>query len=138
VINEIKRTRKSVPFGALLAFTGPIVNKDKQIENLTARVAALEEQLRLRDELVSALLTKIYGAKSEKMSQDQMLLAFLEDTEKKPEAADIAPDAPAAKKRKKKKARTNKLLLSLNSLPTTTRIDHRSSSPRSPRRLSTH
>lgn len=69
---------------------------------------------------MSALLTRIYGTKSEKMSQEQLLLAFLEDEANKPEAADENEEPPAAKKTTQSKStkRTNKLLKSLEGLPT--------------------
>ncbi|MDB4465447.1 hypothetical protein N9057_04085 [Akkermansiaceae bacterium] len=46
-------------------------------------MAHLRAELETQKALVSALLTRIYGAKSEKMSHDQLLLAFLEDESKK-------------------------------------------------------
>ncbi|MDB4438567.1 transposase, partial [bacterium] len=82
-------------------------------------MAHLRAELETQKALVSALLTRIYGAKSEKMSHDQLLLAFLEDESKKPEAADGNEEPPAAKNTKPKRAkRTNKLLHSLEGLPT--------------------
>jgi transposase len=86
-------------------------------------VASLREELKLQKGIVSALLTRIYGAKSEKMSLDQLLMTFLEDEAKKPEAADGQDEPPAAdpsqKEPPKKKARrTNKLIESLEGLPT--------------------
>jgi hypothetical protein len=82
-------------------------------------VAHLRAELETQKALVSALLTRIYGAKSEKMSHDQLLLAFLEDESKKPEAADGNEEPPAANNTKPKRAkRTNKLLHSLEGLPT--------------------
>ena len=76
---------------------------------------------------MSALLTRIYGAKSEKMDRDQLLLAFLEDEAKKHEAAGGEEDAPAADpelktKRRKKATRSNRLIESLEGLPTIERV----------------
>jgi transposase len=90
-------------------------------------VASLREELKLQKGIVSALLTRIYGAKSEKMSLDQLLMTFLEDEAKKTEAADGQDDPPAAepsqKKAPKKKARrTNRLIESLEGLPTKKRV----------------
>jgi len=85
-------------------------------------VASLREELKLQKGIVSALLTRIYGAKSEKMSLDQLLMTFLEDEAKKTEAVDGQNDPPAAdpsqKKAPKKNAhRTNRLIESLEGLP---------------------
>ena len=108
-------------------FKNLINTKDQQLEKLTAEVAELRlENIELKAALetqkgiVSALLTRIYGAKSEKMSHDQLLLAFLESEAKKPEAADGNEEPPAAEKTTKLKRakRTNKLIHSLESLPT--------------------
>lgn len=100
-----------------------ISTKDQQIEKLTAEVAELRAELDTQKALVSALLTRIYGAKSEKMSHDQLLLAFLEDESKKLEAADGSEEPPAAEKTTKPKRakRTNKLIDSLEGLPTNER-----------------
>ena len=73
------------------------------------------------------MLTRIYGAKSEKMDHDQLLLAFLEDEAKKHEAAGGEEDTPAAEselntKRRKNAARTNRLVESLEGLPTIERV----------------
>jgi len=73
------------------------------------------------------LLTRIYGAKSEKMDHDQLLLAFLEDEAKKQEAAGGDEDAPAADpdlatKPRKNARRTNKLIEPLAGLPTVERV----------------
>jgi hypothetical protein len=50
----------------------------------------LEAELAVQKGIVAALLKRIYGAKSEKMSHEQLLLEFLGDEAKKPAAA--APD----------------------------------------------
>ncbi len=62
---------------------GSIRSEDKQIEELQAEVASLRAELQTQKALVSALLTRIYGAKSEKMDHDQLLMTFLEDEAKK-------------------------------------------------------
>ncbi|MEJ6648679.1 MAG: hypothetical protein QNL24_15300, partial [Akkermansiaceae bacterium] len=90
-------------------------------------MASLREELKLQKGIVSALLTRIYGAKSEKMSLDQLLMTFLEDEAKKTEAVDGQNDPPAAdpsqKKAPKKNAhRTNRLIESLEGLPTKKRV----------------
>lgn len=97
--------------------------KDQQIEKLTAEVTELRRELQLQKDLVAALLKRLYGAKSEKLSTDQLLLAFLEDEAKKPHAADPENQGPAAEANTKKKRarRTNKLGDSLKDLPTTER-----------------
>lgn len=93
-----------------------------ELEKLTARVAALEAELRLQKDLVAELLKRLYGAKSEKMSTEQMLLAFLQDGAKKPEAVG-GEDAPPAADPSPQRARRNrqqKLRDSLKTLPTVT------------------
>ena len=73
------------------------------------------------------MLTRIYGASSEKLDSGQLLLTFLEDEAKKQDAAGCGQDAPAAEieaktKRAKRAPRTNKLIESLEGLPTKHRI----------------
>ncbi|MDB4406048.1 hypothetical protein N9191_01975, partial [bacterium] len=68
----------------------------EQNKMLLQKVAVLEEELQLQKDLVAALLKRLYGAKSEKLSHDQLLLTFLEDEAKNPEAADGNEDPPAA------------------------------------------
>jgi len=96
---------------------------DDEARELTARVAALEQQVEIKDGIIAELLKRIYGAKSEKTDRDQLLLDLLEDEPKKPDAAEV-PDAPAAefeeKKPGKKKSRRQKLRDSLKDLPTVT------------------
>lgn len=101
-----------------------IDSKDQQIEKLTAEVSELRRELQVQKDLVAALLKKLYGAKSEKLSTDQLLLAFLEDEAKKPHAAGPDDQGPAAEANPKKPRapRTNKLADSLRNLPTTERI----------------
>ena len=96
---------------------------EQQIAALTAKVEALQAELDLQKGIVAALLKRLYGAKSEKLSHDQMLMAFLEDEAKKPEAAAGADAPPAAESSpaKTRAPRTNKLSDSLRGLPTVTR-----------------
>ena len=71
------------------------------------------------------MLKRLYGAKSEKMSHDQLLMAFLEDEAKKPDAAagnDVPPAAETNRAGKERATRTNKLAASLKGLPTITRV----------------
>ncbi len=99
---------------------------DDQARELTARIVALEEQLKIKDGIIAELLKRIYGARSEKIDSDQLLLDLLRDGPKKPEAADVQDeDAPAAepdegRTGKKKKPRRQKLRDSLKGLPTVT------------------
>lgn len=88
-------------------------------------MAALRTDLQTQKALVSALLTRIYGATSEKMDPDQLLLTFLEDEAKKQDAAGGHDDQPAAEvktKRVKNTTRTNKLIDSLAGLTTIERV----------------
>ena len=55
----------------------------EQNKKLLERVASLEAEIQVQKDLVAALLKKLYGAKSEKLSTDQLLMAFLEDEAKK-------------------------------------------------------
>lgn len=92
---------------------------------LMEQVSSLQAELDIQKGIVAALLKRLYGAKSEKLSTDQLLLAFLEGEAKKPEAAagtDVPPAAEVAPPAPKKRApRTNKLADSLKGLPTVTR-----------------
>ncbi len=90
---------------------------------LAAKVDALQAELEIQKGIVAALLKRLYGASSEKMSQDQLLMAFLADEAKKPEAAAGADAPPAADpvSPKQRARRTNKLSDSLKGLPTVTR-----------------
>lgn len=96
---------------------------EEQIDQLTAKVASLEAELAIQKGLVAALLKRIYGPKSEKMSQDQLLMEFLKDEAKKPEAAAGLDAPPAAEIRpiKSRATRISKLSESLKSLPTVVR-----------------
>lgn len=101
-----------------------IDSKDQQIEKLIAENAELRRELQLQKDIVAALLKKLYGATSEKLSTDQLLLAFLEDESKKPHAAEPDDHGPAAEPTPKKPRarRSNKLSDSLANLPTTERV----------------
>jgi transposase len=100
-----------------------IKTSEEQIALLTAKVASLEAELAIQKGLVAALLKRIYGPKSEKMSQDQLLMEFLKDESKKPEAAagNDAPPAAETLPAKSRAVRTSKLSESLKSLPTVVR-----------------
>ena len=105
-----------------------IKTPEQQIAELTARVAELEAELEVQKGLVAALLKRIYGAKSEKMDHHQLLMEFLKDEAKKPEAADGNAEPPAAEipvapppAPKTRNRRTNKLSESLKRLPTVVR-----------------
>lgn len=103
-----------------------IETPEQRIAALSAKVDALQAELDIQKGLVAALLKRLYGAKSEKMSHDQLLMEFLRDEAKKPEAAagtDVPPAAdedPAAPARTRAR-RTNKLSDSLKRLPTVVR-----------------
>ena len=105
-----------------------IKTPDHQIAELTARVAELEAELAVQKGIVAALLKRIYGPKSEKLSHDQLLMEFLKDEAKKPEAAAGNEEPPAAEilvaappAAKPRARRTNKLSESLKGLPTVVR-----------------
>lgn len=93
-----------------------------RVDNLEVRLAAKEAELKTKDAIIESLLHRLYGAKSEKLDADQLLLAFLqEEAPKKPEAAGSEKQEPAAEdKKRKKKPRTQKLRKSLQGLPTRT------------------
>ncbi len=94
---------------------------EKEITELIAKVAGLEGELRLQKGLVAELLKRLYGAKSEKLDPNQILLELLGEESKKADAAE-AQEAPPAepKKRESKKPRQQKLRDSLKNLPTVT------------------
>lgn len=105
-----------------------IKTPEKQIAELTEKVASLEAELEVQKGLVTALLKRIYGAKSEKMDHHQLLMEFLKDEAKKPTAADGNAEPPAAEilvaeppVPKPRARRVSKLSESLKSLPTVVR-----------------
>ena len=99
---------------------------DDEARELTARVAALERQLEIKDGIIAELLKRLYGVKSEKIDSAQLLLELLGDEPKKPDAAGLH-DGPAAEpelfagEKKVRKPRRQKLRDSLKHLPTVTR-----------------
>jgi hypothetical protein len=105
-----------------------IINPEQQIAELTEKVASLEAELEVQKGLVTALLKRIYGAKSEKMDHQQLLMEFLKDEAKKPDAAVGSEEPPAAEilvaeppAAKPRARRVSKLSDSLKSLPTIVR-----------------
>ena len=85
----------------------------------------LKAELSTQKALVAALLKRLYGTKSEKMSHDQLLMEFLKDEAKKPAAAagnDVPPAAETTRADKQRTTRSNKLSDSLKGLPTITRV----------------
>jgi hypothetical protein len=82
-------------------------------------VAALKTEPGIQKGLVAALLKRLCGAKSERMSPDQMLMAIREDESKMPGAA--APPVADTAAPKKREPHTNKLSASLKGLPIKTR-----------------
>ena len=95
----------------------------KQVEALRAENAELKAELQLQKDLVAELLKRLYGAKSEKLSTDQLLLKFMDDGIKKPDAAGTPePAAKLPKKRThKKQTRQQRLKDSMAQLPTITK-----------------
>ena len=96
----------------------------EQNKKLLDKIAALESRLQQKEALIAALLKRLYGAKSEKLSQDQLLLTFLEDealgaNERLELIVDGNEEPPAASHspQKKRAKRTNKLSDSLKDLP---------------------
>lgn len=95
-----------------------------EVTGLRKENTTLRQELQQQKDIIEALLKRLYGTSSEKMSTDQLLLAFLKDEPKKPEAADGPEEPPAANSKAKKKPRTTrpqKLKDSLKSLPTVTK-----------------
>ena len=61
-----------------------------EVEELRAKNASLEAELKVQKDIVAALLKRIYGVKSEKLDSSQELLDLLwEDGPKKSDAADV-------------------------------------------------
>ena len=106
-----------------LAYQQIIKTPEKQITELKAKVASLEAELAVQKGIVAALLKRIYGTKSEKMTQKQLLLELFGEESKKPDPEPSADTAVAAKTpvSKTRARRTSKLSDSLKSLPTVVR-----------------
>lgn len=96
----------------------------EQNKQLLEKVSSLEAELLVQKDLVAALLKKLYGAKSEKLSTDQLLMAFLEDESKKQDAAgpEEGPAAESKPSKNKRQPRQSRLAASLQSLPAIERI----------------
>jgi transposase len=89
-------------------------------DRLTKEVEVLRQENKLLREKIDLLVRRVFGASSEKMDADQLLLALEGAEAKKPEAASSAADALEAnnakrtvKPRKKKGGITEELLASL-------------------------
>ena len=93
---------------------------------LRNRIASLEAELQQQKDLVAALLKRLYGSKSEQLSRDQLLMTFLEDEAKKPDAAESKEKGPAAEIQTKapRAKRTSKLADSLKERPAHHRAHH--------------
>jgi transposase len=130
-INIVAKSFPGTPPASLPGIETPeqqIAGLAEQNRLLSAKVDALQAELDTQKGIVAALLKRLYGARSEKMSHDQLLLEFLKDEAKKPEIAagtDVPPAAnevPAPATPVKTRApRTNKLSDSLKRLPTIVR-----------------
>src|SRR5690606_9234568 len=79
-INIVINPSTGTPRASLVTIETP----EHQIAKLTgenrllaAEIDALQAELDVQKGIVAALLKRLYGAKSEKMSQDQLLMAFL-------------------------------------------------------------
>jgi transposase len=109
--------------GMPLAYQSLIKTPEKQITELKAKVASLEAELAVQKGIVAALLKRIYGTKSEKMTQKQLLLELFGEESKKPDPEPSADTAVAAKTpvSKTRARRTSKLSDSLKGLPTVVR-----------------
>ena len=96
----------------------------EQNKNLLDDNAALRSELQQQKDIVAPLLNRLYGSKSEQLSHDQLLMTFLEDEAKKPDAAESEEKGPAADTQAKapRAKRTSKLADSLKGLPTSERI----------------
>jgi len=96
---------------------------DDEAEKLTARIAALEAELKVKDGIIAELIKRLYGARSEKLDTAQLLLDLQGDGPKKPDAAgcqDALAAEPEGKRAGRKKPRRQKLHDSLKGLPTVT------------------
>ena len=77
-------------------------------KKLLADNEALRAKIQTQEDLIAALLKKLYGVKSEKIDTNQLLMTFLEDEGKKsvaagPEEEPAAKPKPTKTKRKRLK-----------------------------------
>ena len=89
-----------------------------------AEVAELRAENKQHKAIISELLKRLYGTKSEQLDSNQLMLLLSEDEAKKPIAAETGGQEPEAepKARKPRAKRTSKLSDSLAGLPTTERV----------------
>lgn len=94
------------------------------MEELTAEVEELRAELKQQKAIISELLKRLYGTKSEQMDTNQLMLLLSEDDAKKPNVAEPGDQEPEVelKRAKARAKRTSKLSESLQGLPTTERV----------------
>jgi transposase len=94
------------------------------VEELTAEVATLRAELKQQKAIISELLKRLYGRKSEQMDASQLMLLLSEDDAKKPDAAGHGGQEPELESKtcKPRAKRTSKLSDSLRGLPSIERV----------------
>jgi transposase len=96
---------------------------EEQAAQLIKEVAELRAENKQQKAIISELLKRIYGSKSEQMDANQLMLLLSEDEAKKPVAAEQGGQEPEAELPRKPRAkRVSKLSDSLKDLPTTERV----------------
>jgi transposase len=78
-------------------FLAEIAKRDEEIAKRDEEIAKRDEEIRLLKEKVDLLIRKVFGKSSEQLDPAQLELLFDPDSAKKPTAAEVSSDAPAAK-----------------------------------------
>jgi hypothetical protein len=101
-----------------------IKTPEQLVEDLTAEVATLRAELKQQKAIISELLKRLYGSKSEQMDASQLMLLLSEDDAKKPDAAGHGGQEPEVESKpcKPRAKRGNKLSDSLRGLPSIERV----------------
>lgn len=96
----------------------------EQNQKLLEETEMLRTEIKQQKAIISELLKRIYGSKSEQIDPNQLMLFLSEDDAKKPDTVALDGQGPAdePKPQKPRAKRTNKLSDSLQNLPATERV----------------
>lgn len=101
-----------------------IKTPEQLVEDLRAEVATLRSEIKQHKAIISELLKRLYGSRSEQLDANQLMLLLSDDDAKKPGAAGFGGQEPEVESRscKPRAKRSNKLSDSLRGLPSIERV----------------